>query len=219
MDPENKLAGVSLRRFIVKYYDDFKDPRFRNAVTIGKHADMIFRAECFKRGLDPDMACESPIAALASSPILDAQPMDREQILNLWNDGLTRPEIMALGVTYPEFQQAIKTARAVGDPRAYYRQNRWSRLPWAIDLTTKAKQAAQGHRIISNPPKEPVMKNKPPFTPRPKRTTGDVGPTFVGKAVDDLVSVFAQIDEAKRRLDKRFVPHSDILRTEIANKD
>ena len=203
----------------MKYYDDFKDPRFRNAVTIGKHADMIFRAECFRRGLDPDKACETPIAAIASSPLLEAQPIDREQILNLWNDGLTRPEIMALGATYPEFQRAITTARAEGDPRAYYRQNRWSRLPWAVDLTTKAKQKAQEHRIVSNPPKEPPMeKNKPPFTPRPKRTTGDVGPTFVGKAVDDLVGIFAQIDEAKRELDKRFVPNSDVLRTEV-NKD
>lgn len=203
----------------MKYYDDFKSPRFRNAVTIGEHADMIFAAECLRRGLDPETAREAPIDAIANSPVIDPLPMDREQILNLWYEGLTRPEIMALGATYPEFQMAIKVARAAGDPRAYYRENRWSRLPWAVDLTTKAKQKAKEHRIVSNPVgSHPMEKNKPPFTPRPKRTTGDVGPTFVGKAVDDLVSVFAQIDKAKRELDKRFVPNSDILRTEV-NKD
>ena len=202
----------------MKYYDDFKSPRFRNAVTIGEHADMVFAAECLRRGLDPGAAMESPIDAIANSPIIDPIPMNREQVLDLWYDGLTGPEIMALGATYPEFLAAIKTARAAGDPRAYYRQGK-SRLPWQVNLTARAKQKALEHRIISNPPKEPPMeKNKPPFTPRPKRTTGDVGPTFVGKAVDDLVGIFAQIDEAKRELDKRFVPNSDILRTEV-NKD
>ena len=200
----------------MKYYDDFKSPRFRNAVTIGQHADMVFAAECLRRGLDPDIAAASPLAAIANSPIIDAIPMDREQILNLWYEGLTRPEIMALGATYPEFQQAIKTARAEGDPRAYYRENRYSRLPWAIDLTTKARRKAQEHRIISNPVgSRPMEKDKPPFAPRPKRTTGDVGPAFVGKTVDDLVGIFAQIDEAKRELDKRFVPNSDVLWSEV----
>ena len=63
-----------------------------------------------------------------------------------------------------------------------------------------------------------MPQNKPPFTPGPKRTPGDMGPTFVGRLVDDLVAVLPQIDEAKRELDKRFVPNSDILRTEV-NKD
>ena len=197
----------------MKYYDDFKSPRFRNAVTLGKHADRIFLAECIRRGLDPDIAGITPMASMASTPVLDPTPMDREQILDLWNEGLTRPEIMALGATYLEFQQAIKTARAAGDPRAYYRQHRWSRLPWAVDLTTKAKQKAQEHRIVSNE-QEPRKMEKRPSKPR----SPSVGPSFVGKAVDDLVSVFAQIDEAKRELDKRFVPNSDILRTEV-NKD
>ena len=167
-------------------------------------------------GFDPATAT---LANLASeTPVPMRVTMLDDDILNLWQQGLSRPEIMALGCSYNEFQTALKRARSVGDPRAYYRQGK-SRLPWAVDLTAKAKQKAQEHRIVSNPPKEPPMeKNKPPFTPRPKRTTGDVGPTFVGKAVDDLVGIFAQIDEAKRELDKRFVPNSDILRTEV-NKD
>ena len=57
------------------------------------------------------------------------------------------------------------------------------------------------------------MKNdRPPSTPKPKRTTGDGGPTFVGP----LVETFTQIDAAKRELDKRFVMKSDVLRD---NKD
>ena len=202
---------------------------------------MVFAAECLRRGLDPGTAIESPIDAIANSPIIDPIPMDREQILNLWYEGLTRPEIMALGATYPEFQQAIKIARTAGDPRAYYRENRWSRLPWAIDLTTKAKQKAKEHRIISNEQERRTMKKGEPTGPgsplnarhnlsawdgRPRRdlnrrrppAPSSVGPAFVSKLVDGLVAVLPQIDEAKRELDKRFIPKSDILRTEV-NKD
>ena len=195
------------------YYDDFKSPRFRNAVTIGEHADMVFAAECLRRGLDPGAAMESPIDAIANSPIIDPIPMNREQVLDLWYEGLTGPEIMALGATYPEFLAAIKTGRAQGDPRAYYRQGK-TRLPWQVNLTARAKQKAQEHRIVSNE-QEPRKMEKRPSKPR----SPSVGPSFVGKAVDDLVSVFAQIDDAKRELDKRFVPGSDILRSEISNKD
>ena len=44
----------------------------------------------------------------------------------------------------------------------------------------------------------------------------NVGPFFVGKIVDGIVAVMPQIDEAKRQLDKRFYPRSDVLRD---NKD
>ena len=179
------------------YYDDFKSERFRNAVAIGNYADNLFREECRKRGLDPHTAT---LAKLSAIPAPKRGNMSEDDILNLWYQGLTRPEIVALGCNFEDFKQVMRRARGRGDSRAYYREGK-SRLPWTI----------------GNPPKEPSMeKNKPPFTPRPKRTTGDVGPTFVGKAVNDLVSVFTQIDEAKRQLDRKFYARSDVLRD---NKD
>ena len=181
------------------YYDDFKSERFRNAVAIGRYADNLFREECRKRGLDPHTAT---LAKLSAIPAPKRGSMSEDDILNLWYQGLTRPEIVALGCNFEDFKQVMRRARDRGDSRAYYREGK-SRLPWTIS------KPAERH---------PMEKNKPPFTPRPKRTTGDVGSAFVGKAVDDLVSIFAQIDQVKRELDKRFVPKSDILRTEV-NKD
>lgn len=216
----------------MQYYDDFKSPQFRSAVAIGKHADLIFRAECRKRGLDPESVMISPLAALETSPLLETVPMDREHILDLWNEGLSRPEILALGATMDEFVDAIRRARAKGDPRAYYRYGK-SRLPWRIEVTAATKKRNSLHRIVSGGTERPVSsipiqktakespmtKEQPPFTPKPKRGGGDVGPSFVGQFVDDLVAVLPQIGQAKRELDKRFVPNSDILRTEVANKD
>ncbi len=203
----------------MKYYDNFPADRFKSAEAIGKHADTVFRAECHKRGLNPETAIAAPIASLVGSPICEVTAMNREQILNLWHQGLTRPEIIALGTSYAQFQNAIKQARAVGDSRAYYRNGSKTRLPWQIDITGPAKRKAKEHRIVSNPVERQTMeKNKPPFTPGPKRTLGDMGPAFVGRLVDDLVAVLPQIDQAKLELDKRFVPKSDILRSEIREK-
>ncbi len=194
----------------MSYHDEFKSDRFKSAVAIGRYADRLFREECRKRGLDPATAT---LANLASeTPVPMRVTMLDDDILNLWQEGLSRPEIMALGCSYNEFQGAIKRARSVGDLRAYYRQGK-SRLPWQVNLTARAKQKAQEHRIISNEQELRKM-DKRPSKPR----SPSVGPSFVGKAVDDLVVIFAQIDEAKRELDKRFVPNSDILRTEV-NKD
>lgn len=178
------------------YYDDFKSERFRNAVAIGNYADNLFRDECKKRGLDPHTATLAKISSI-SAPKRGS--MSEDDILNLWYQGLTRPEIVALGCNFEDFKQTIRRARDRGDSRAYYREGK-SRLPWTI----------------GNPPKEPAMEKKPPFTPRPKRTTGDVGPTFVGRLVDGLVAVLPQIDEAKRQLDRKFYARSDVLRD---NKD
>ena len=213
----------------MRYYDDFKDPRFQSAASIGRHADMIFRMECLKRGLDPDQAILAPLDAMIGSPSPELIRMTTDDILNLWYDGLTRPEIMALGASFGEFQWAMQKARAVGDQRAYYRHGNKSRLPWQIGITETAKRRMKKHRTVANgvaagagftpeTGKDKAMKKGDRMgsgvPPRPS----SVGPSFVGKRVDDLVDVFAQIDEAKRELDKRFVPNSDILMTEV-NKD
>ena len=128
----------------MEYYDDFKSDRFKSAAAIGKHADLVFRTECRKRGLDPEQAGISPIDAIANSPVLEVLPMDKEQILDLWNEGLSRPEIIALGAAPFQFQTAIREARAVGDQRAYYRQGR-TRLPWQITGTVGMR--LKGRRI------------------------------------------------------------------------
>lgn len=212
------------------YHDEFKSDRFKSAVAIGRYADGLFREECRKRGLDPETATLASIAAQTPTPM--RVTMLDDDILNLWHEGLSRPEIMALGCSYNEFQTAIKRARAKGDPRAYYRQGR-TRLPWRIDTTEPAKARAKLHRMvssdtqrpadeppISNAAKEPHMKkDKPTDHRRNFPAPSSVGPTFVGPFVDGLADTFAQIDVAKRELDKRFVPNSDILRAEVANKD
>lgn len=208
------------------YHDDFKSDQFKSAVAIGRYADGLFREECRKRGLNPETATLATIAAEVAVPM--RVTMLDDDILNLWQQGLSRPEIMALGCTYNEFQAAIKRARSTGDPRAYYRHGR-SRLPWRMDTTKPAKARAKLHRRVSSDTERPadklpvpnltkeitMKKDEPPFPVWPN-STGDVGPTFVGPFVDDLVETFAQIDVAKQELDKRFYPRSDVIRN---NKD
>ena len=210
----------------MEYYDDFKSDRFKSAAAIGKHADLVFRTECRKRGLDPEQAGISPIDAIANSPVLEVLPMDKEQILDLWSEGLSRPEIIALGAAPFQFQAAIREARAVGDQRAYYRQGR-TRLPWQITGTVGVRlkgriapiateMTADAFSASGKARRETMKKPELPFTPKPKRSTGDVGPLLGGPSVDNLVNVFAQIDVAKGELAKRFVMKSDVLRD---NKD
>ena len=43
-------------------------------------------------------------------------------------------------------------------------------------------------------------------------------PSEGAPSTESLAAVFAQIDEAKRELDKRFVLKSDVLRTEVEGK-
>jgi len=204
----------------VDYYDDFKSERFRNAQAIGRYADALFRGECKKRGLNPETAT---LAAIAAEPIPTAGTMTEDDILNLWSGGLSRPEIIALGCNYCDFLNAIRKARAVGDPRAYYRFGR-SRLPWKIQepkdtrpkrSVPKAPQMSADAFSPQAAARRQSMEKKPPHPP----AASSVGPAFVGKVVDDLVAVLPQIDEAKRQLDRRFVPKSDILRAEVVNKD
>ncbi len=118
------------------YYDDFKSPRFKSAEAIGVYADRIFKLECQKRGINPESALKAPLAVMAAEPSAESPtPTSPDDIVNLWYDGLTRTEIMALGVTRDQFVWAIRRARAVGDPRAYYRNNSKSpnaRLPWLL---------------------------------------------------------------------------------------
>jgi hypothetical protein len=189
----------------VPYYDDFKSDRFKTAWAIGKHADAIFRAECRLRGLDPEKAIASPLASLATTPVPARRSMDQDQILNLWHEGLSRPEILALGCHINDFVDAIRRARAVGDSRAYYRQGK-SRLPWKIELTGPAKRKAKNHRIVSNEVGRMTMTRRR----RPKKANVDLNGTILGQEVNDLVDIFAQIDVAKRELDKRFIPRSDV---------